>query len=741
MTYKGMTDRFEEKMDRLYGRYSARGVDGVGQPYIEIKPNDPDRSRTSNDTRLSPGRSASLDRSRIAAFLKSPAGVRFMLSQAELQTGNTFSETRLYNPLFPFGRLDANWLRITRPLGTARGVGVGGNGSTNVLGSVLKGLLTGDNTVDLAAQKSPGSDDKVGGAGRLQRATSRATVDRVVGRSGPTGLLNLLPPNKLTRVVSAVKGVLETGILDVNERPELDIDGQYFSIALWTGFSRVQKEPNSFVKAGAALRKGDIKGALSSFGSGVVNTIKKSVVGTKGSPIPNKAITGRNDPSRTDLSGLRYFIVNKNDADRYLQSSMQGTLPSVEYLHRLPYKLQGKSPLLSGEPTKSAATSAADKQKQAQQNNEKKKSFLSKVGGFVKSATTILVGGAAKAGTNINIGPTDPTTGRLISGAQTSNPFAQNPAEERMLFGEMSLGSKYESADGDVKVFKADLEEQTKVWQTDIRQLVTDRTYNLGYIGGLTPGVKIVDDFGIFASKRTKVDGGRYFSDGAAGSPAIMTNKESDVGGRTVNADLKTEIRDTYKDLIDFMFHDYVNNQVIPFRASLTQIAESVTADFDAQRYIGRTEKNVVYAGAGRELTFTFYVQAYSKKELDFIWKKINYLTGLCFPASYADGFMVPPFVQLTIGNYYVDQPGYIKSINHTVEDNTSWEIDVGEQVPMGMTISVNFSVIEKTQVRTGYSFYGYPEPPPRTQDNQPGSQTVALNTSGVPSATEPRTA
>lgn len=717
MAYKGMTDRFEAKMNDIYGKYSNRGPDGTGQPFLEIKPNDSNRRETNDDTRLSPNGSFKRDRERITAFLKSPLGVRFMLSQAELQTGNAFSETRVFNPLFLYGKLTTTSPRIQRSL-TSASRGGGDKGDQDIQGVIggaasgfVNGLLRGTPTA--GADKSPGSDNLIGDAGRLQKATARTATDKVLQRNGPTGLINLLPPNKVTRVVSAVKGVLDTGILGINQRPELDIDGQYFSIALWTGFSRTQPEPNSFVKAGASLRKGDIKGALTSIGKGVFNEVKNRLVGTKGTPIPNAARGGRNDYSRTDLNGLRYFIVNAQDADRYIQNSVRENLSNVEFMDRLPYSLEGESILFTDTQKtvpRPPVSKATQQQKITTQTNSKKKSFLSKVGGFLKTTANVLFGGAAIPGTNIRIGATDPTTGRLKSGTFTNNPFSQNPAEERLLFGEMALANQYEKAEGDVKFFKEGVDAQRDNWQQSIRKLRSERSYLIGYVGGITPGNNIVDDGGVFASKRTKVDGGRYFSDQSLVLDAILPNK--DVGNdRIINPDLKYEIHNAYADTIDFMFHDYVNNRVIPFKAMLTNIQETVNVEYDAQRYIGRTESNIVYAGANRDLSFTFYIQAFSKDELDFIWQKINYLTGLCFPSSYSDGFMVPPFVQLTIGRYYLDQPGYIKSLSHTIEDNTSWDIDDDAQMPMGVTVNMSFAVIEKTQVKTGSKFYGFGEP------------------------------
>src|SRR5690606_19606575 len=90
----------------------------------------------------------------------------------------------------------------------------------------------------------------------------------------------------------------------------------------------------------------------------------------------------------------------------------------------------------------------------------------------------------------------------------------------------------------------------------------------------------------------------------------------------------------------------------------------------------------------------------------------LNYLTGLCFPAGYSNGFMIPPFVKITIGDLYVNQPGFFRSINHTVENDTPWDIEEPYQAPHGIVTSIAFSIIEKHQMQTdNRSYYHFGQP------------------------------
>ena len=60
------------------------------------------------------------------------------------------------------------------------------------------------------------------------------------------------------------------------------------------------------------------------------------------------------------------------------------------------------------------------------------------------------------------------------------------------------------------------------------------------------------------------------------------------------------------------------------------------------------------------------------------MWTRINYLVGLTRPSNYtlgnSGGFMVPPMVQLTLGDFYKNHFVVIKSCNVTIPDDASWE-------------------------------------------------------------------
>jgi hypothetical protein len=138
-------------------------------------------------------------------------------------------------------------------------------------------------------------------------------------------------------------------------------------------------------------------------------------------------------------------------------------------------------------------------------------------------------------------------------------------------------------------------------------------------------------------------------------------------------------------DIIKFYFYDIINQKYIPFSATIKGIQDSNTAEWEQIEYLGRPDKIYYYKGFTREVGFSFTVNAHSIKELLPMWSRINYLLGLTRPANYtlgnAGGYMVPPMVQLTLGDFYKNHFVLIRTCNVTVPDDASWET-----IPENMT-------------------------------------------------------
>ena len=156
------------------------------------------------------------------------------------------------------------------------------------------------------------------------------------------------------------------------------------------------------------------------------------------------------------------------------------------------------------------------------------------------------------------------------------------------------------------------------------------------------------------------------------------------------------------KDFVKFQIRDAVNGKWLIFPAHLGTITDTTTPSYSQEYYIGRPDAVHIYQNTSRTVAFDFKVAAFTKQEIPVIHEKMNYLIGLGYP--HFKGFFegdaekrpVTPYIYLTIGDLFNNTPGYFDSISCTIEENATWEIDDGLQIPQVWNISVNFVYIGK---------------------------------------------
>lgn len=161
-------------------------------------------------------------------------------------------------------------------------------------------------------------------------------------------------------------------------------------------------------------------------------------------------------------------------------------------------------------------------------------------------------------------------------------------------------------------------------------------------------------------------------------------------------------------DLIKFVFEAISNDDpsfsmALFFRAFLTAgITDSNSAQLNAFKYQGRGENFYTYQGFDRTIGFSFRVAAGSRDELRPLYNKVNSLISQVYPDySPKQGIMRAPVIRMTIGDYLYRVPGFLESVNVTVDNNYPWEInleksEVGDiaQLPQVLDIAVSFKPI-----------------------------------------------
>lgn len=247
-----------------------------------------------------------------------------------------------------------------------------------------------------------------------------------------------------------------------------------------------------------------------------------------------------------------------------------------------------------------------------------------------------------------------------------------------------------EDAGGDgqlpfLKYFRGGLDSISDAGQLDLNNSVTT---NAKYIADAR------------VDKGTKIS---YITDPS--NDTVTSERERDItfnGYSLINAD--------FEDSINVSFA-MANDKDIKFRAYIRDLTQTATPEYNSYQYVGRIEKFITYTSVQRQIAFKLGLLAFSKNEIDGVWRRLNYLTGMVFPYGYVNGIYQPNIVRITIGDVYTNQPGYIISLNTNFNQiSESWELDSGKQVPIAAEVDVQFMLIEKNAKVASSPFYGITE-------------------------------
>jgi hypothetical protein len=219
-----------------------------------------------------------------------------------------------------------------------------------------------------------------------------------------------------------------------------------------------------------------------------------------------------------------------------------------------------------------------------------------------------------------------------------------------------------------------------------------------GFGGGGVEDSK-ASDFDLGSGKIRTQDGGKTLY-----ARTLTNTLQVPYGGKFGKLDYAVGTTDNKipKDFIKFRIRDLVNGKWLIFPAHLGSITDTITPEYSQERYIGRPDAVHVYTGTNRSVSFDFKVAAFTKQEIPIIHEKMNYLVGLGYPhyKGFFEGDMekrpVTPYIYLTIGDLFVNTPGYFSSITCTIEEGATWEIDDGLQIPQVWNVACEFTYIGK---------------------------------------------
>jgi hypothetical protein len=162
----------------------------------------------------------------------------------------------------------------------------------------------------------------------------------------------------------------------------------------------------------------------------------------------------------------------------------------------------------------------------------------------------------------------------------------------------------------------------------------------------------------------------------------------------------------------------------IHFRAFLDSMSDSYNSTWNGFNYLGRGEQFYTYGGFNRQISLSWTVAAQSKQELIPMYKKLNYLASSLAPDYSPNGYMRGNLVQLTVGGYVYEQPGFITSLTYDVPTESPWELGINTDGNNDSTVKELPHIIKVT----GFSFTPIQRFIPKLQNN---TYTFNNNTTG----------
>lgn len=118
----------------------------------------------------------------------------------------------------------------------------------------------------------------------------------------------------------------------------------------------------------------------------------------------------------------------------------------------------------------------------------------------------------------------------------------------------------------------------------------------------------------------------------------------------------------------------------IHFRAYLNDFSDKYSGKWNSVNYMGRAESFYKYNSFERDISLSFTVAAQSREELMIQYKKLNYLVSNLAPAYSTSGYIGGPLVELTVGGWCYELPGFIQGLSLGIPKQSPWEIGINTE-------------------------------------------------------------
>jgi len=286
----------------------------------------------------------------------------------------------------------------------------------------------------------------------------------------------------------------------------------------------------------------------------------------------------------------------------------------------------------------------------------------------------------------------NPASESNLTDANLPNPFKRTPDIDRDTATTPTIeAADYGTPGGDIRNYStlsySKIPKKGKVAEqggfNDFRLDVTEYDGSTGFLGDRTNSnykQKNLEKSGWGTQGKVGEDRSDYTKASGRGDKVNLIDYEKRILSAEFAKGDYSEITPNTKDFIAFYFsgplhHLESEDDMIVFRANIQGFADSFSPEWATIPIMGRADKAYIYTGFERSISFTFTVAATSREELKPMWRKINYLSTYTMP-DYSNGRLVGPFMRITIGNLFQNTPVFIESLNVSIPDEATWELN-----------------------------------------------------------------
>jgi len=131
------------------------------------------------------------------------------------------------------------------------------------------------------------------------------------------------------------------------------------------------------------------------------------------------------------------------------------------------------------------------------------------------------------------------------------------------------------------------------------------------------------------------------------------------------------------------------------FRATISGLSETFSPSWSGQKFIGNPFNFYTYDGIERSVSFNFKVYSLNVLEHKKAWEKLNFLSGLTYPADYyGNSAIKSPLIMFTLGDMYNKKASFIESLSYTIDDNTPWQVADKEQSHLNNVVTTTTNAL-----------------------------------------------